>query len=77
LPQIALLTQPGDLLSLARCCKNIRGKLMDSSAVHIWRSAERNVDRLPHCPEDMCEPQYAALLFTKLCTVSFGTLHQF
>ncbi|KAF8602454.1 hypothetical protein BDV93DRAFT_194002 [Ceratobasidium sp. AG-I] len=66
--EIASLAQPGDLLSLARCCKPLREMLMRPWVAYIWRSAENNVEELPHCPEDMCEPQYAALLFTNFCT---------
>jgi hypothetical protein len=43
---------------------------MSRSAIHIWRSAERNVPGLPPCPEELCEPQYAALVFSKYCSVS-------
>ncbi|KAF8602458.1 hypothetical protein BDV93DRAFT_444017 [Ceratobasidium sp. AG-I] len=75
--EIASLAQPGDLLSLARCCKGLREMLMTTSAAHIWHSAEGNVEGLPHCPEGMYEPQYAALLFTKLCTVGLDTLYLF
>ncbi|KAF8602457.1 hypothetical protein BDV93DRAFT_194019 [Ceratobasidium sp. AG-I] len=68
LAEIAPFIQPGDLLALARCCKGLRETLMDSSTAHVWHSAESNVDELPRRPEDMSGPQYAALLFTKLCT---------
>ncbi|KAF8602459.1 hypothetical protein BDV93DRAFT_474446, partial [Ceratobasidium sp. AG-I] len=66
--EIASLIHPKDLLSLARCCKKLRGMLMQSSAAHIWRLAESNVEGLPQRPGDISGAQYAALLFTTSCT---------
>ncbi|KAF8602452.1 hypothetical protein BDV93DRAFT_193964 [Ceratobasidium sp. AG-I] len=66
--EITSFTYPGDLLSLARSCKRFREILMGRSAIKIWRFAEGNLKGLPPCPKDMSEPQYAALLFTRICT---------
>ncbi|KAF8602467.1 hypothetical protein BDV93DRAFT_444044, partial [Ceratobasidium sp. AG-I] len=61
---------PVDLLYLARSCKALRGILMKRSSIQMWRAAENNVLGLPNCPEDIAAPFYAALAFTKDCTVS-------
>ncbi|KAF8593384.1 hypothetical protein BDV93DRAFT_461313 [Ceratobasidium sp. AG-I] len=68
--EIASLTDPIDLLSMARSCKTLRNTLMEQLANKIWRAAEDNVPGLPNCPPDMCPLDYAALIFTKSCTVS-------
>ncbi|KAF8602465.1 hypothetical protein BDV93DRAFT_411949, partial [Ceratobasidium sp. AG-I] len=66
--EIASFINPGDLLSVARTCKTLRGTLMKHSATQIWHVAENSVLGLPNCPEDMHPPDYAALIFTKACT---------
>ncbi|KAF8600103.1 hypothetical protein BDV93DRAFT_589916 [Ceratobasidium sp. AG-I] len=68
-PEIAIYLFPLDLVVLARTNKFFRQLLMRRSAIQIWRSAEGNVDGLPPCPKDLCGPQYAALMFTKNCSV--------
>ena len=35
---------------------------------HVWLSALRNVDA-PECPSELTEPQFANLLFGKVCDV--------
>ncbi|CAE6443604.1 unnamed protein product [Rhizoctonia solani] len=65
---IASFLGPKDILSLARVNKLLRKLLMQRSAKHIWRAAERNVDRLPPCPRHLTNPQYAALVFSKECS---------
>ncbi|QRV93377.1 hypothetical protein RhiJN_21395 [Ceratobasidium sp. AG-Ba] len=62
---IAIHLHPVDLVCLARANKFFRGLLMSRSMIDVWRSAEANVKGLPPCPKDLCEPQYAALVFTK------------
>ncbi|KAG8732742.1 hypothetical protein FRC11_011165 [Ceratobasidium sp. 423] len=64
---------PTDIISLSRSNKFFRGILMQRSAGHIWRTALQNVPDLPPCPNDLCEPQYAALLFTKYCSLCGGS----
>ncbi|KAG8681559.1 hypothetical protein FRC08_015553, partial [Ceratobasidium sp. 394] len=59
---------PGDLVALTRSNKFFRKLLLHRSAIQMWRYTESNVPGLPPCPPDMCEPQYAALLFSKHCT---------
>ncbi|KAG8694866.1 hypothetical protein FRC08_008208 [Ceratobasidium sp. 394] len=66
---IAHFLSPGDLIALARLDRFFRNILLHSSSIKIWRQAESNVPGLPRCPFDMCEPQYAALLFSKHCTL--------
>ncbi|KAJ1308459.1 hypothetical protein OPQ81_004163 [Rhizoctonia solani] len=70
--EIASFLTPGDILALARVNKFLRHLLMHRSAKHIWRAAERSVDRLPPCPRHLTNPQYAALVFSKECS-SCGT----
>ncbi|KAG8707676.1 hypothetical protein FRC08_000362 [Ceratobasidium sp. 394] len=67
--EIAYLLTPGDLIALARSSKFFRGVLLQRSAIHMWRRAQQNMPRLPSCPFHMCEPQYAALVFSKSCTL--------
>ncbi|KAG8790871.1 hypothetical protein FRC12_010795 [Ceratobasidium sp. 428] len=67
--EIARLLTPGDLLSLARSNKFFRSMLLQRSAVQMWHRAESSVPGLPPCPPDMYEPQYAALVFSKYCTL--------
>ncbi|KAG9127356.1 hypothetical protein FRC07_014652 [Ceratobasidium sp. 392] len=67
--EVTLYLNPGDILALARVNKVLRELLMQRSAIHIWRRAERNVEMLPPCPTRLCEPQYAALVFTKECSI--------
>lgn len=71
--QIMSFLQPIDIHSLARTNKKFRRLLMNRSARHIWRVAERNVPNLPPCPNHITEPQYAALLFGKWCSMCGGT----
>ncbi|KAG9091104.1 hypothetical protein FS749_016796 [Ceratobasidium sp. UAMH 11750] len=66
--EITSYLDPGGILALARVNKPLRKLLMQRSAVHIWRRAERNVEMLPPCPSRFCEPQYAVLMFTKECS---------
>ncbi|KAG9094954.1 hypothetical protein FS749_011423 [Ceratobasidium sp. UAMH 11750] len=63
---------PGELVTLTRSNKFFRNMLLRQSAVHIWQRVQKNVPGLPPCPSGMCEPQYAALLFSKYCTLCGG-----
>ncbi|KAH7343982.1 hypothetical protein B0J17DRAFT_198352 [Rhizoctonia solani] len=66
--EISSFLSPKDILSLARVNKLLRKLLMQRSAKHIWRAAERNVNGLPPCPRHLTNPQYAALVFSKECS---------
>ncbi|KAF8607777.1 hypothetical protein BDV93DRAFT_603554 [Ceratobasidium sp. AG-I] len=61
--------EPIDLISIARTTRRFRTLLMQRSAKHIWHAAERNIPGLPHCPEHLSEPAYAALVFVKHCSM--------
>ncbi|KAG9082263.1 hypothetical protein FRC07_014260, partial [Ceratobasidium sp. 392] len=67
--EVASYLLPLDVIHLARSCKYLRGLLMGRSAQHIWELALHNVPGLPPCPKDLCEPQYAALVFSKFCSM--------
>ncbi|CAE6438796.1 unnamed protein product [Rhizoctonia solani] len=71
--QIMSFLQPVDIHSLSRTNKKFRRLLMNRSARNIWRVAERNVPNLPPCPNHLTEPQYAALMFGKWCSMCGGT----
>ncbi|KAG9121920.1 hypothetical protein FRC07_001905, partial [Ceratobasidium sp. 392] len=66
--QVAVMLDPGDLVVLARINKFFRNLLMSRSATRIWRQSFKNISDLPECPMGMCEPQYAALVFSPYCT---------
>ncbi|KAG9119827.1 hypothetical protein FRC07_004947, partial [Ceratobasidium sp. 392] len=42
---------------------------MSRSFANVWKAAEGNVEGLPSCPKELCEPQYAALVFAKHCSM--------
>ncbi|KAF8747434.1 A Receptor for Ubiquitination Targets, partial [Rhizoctonia solani] len=65
---IAKYLHPFDLVLLSRVNKFFRELFMSRQAASIWVSARLNVPDLPPCPPELCEPQYAALLFTKICS---------
>ncbi|KAH7338154.1 hypothetical protein B0J17DRAFT_412960 [Rhizoctonia solani] len=66
--EIAKYLHPFDLLLLSRVNKFFRELFMSRQAASIWVSARQSVPDLPPCPPELCEPQYAALLFTKMCS---------
>ncbi|KAG8725523.1 hypothetical protein FRC09_013762 [Ceratobasidium sp. 395] len=70
--EIARHLCPGDLITLIRSTKLFRSIFLRRSAANVWECARKNVPRLPPCPFAMCEPQYAALLFSKHCTLCGG-----
>ncbi|KAG8712613.1 hypothetical protein FRC11_014688 [Ceratobasidium sp. 423] len=67
--EIAPYVDPGDLIVLIRTNKFFRTMLLDRSAAPIWQRSLSNVPDLPPCPTGMVEPQYAALIFSKNCTI--------
>ncbi|QRV77840.1 hypothetical protein RhiJN_05855 [Ceratobasidium sp. AG-Ba] len=67
--EISKYLYPIDLILLARANKFFRNLLMNRSAIQTWRYALSNVPDLPPCPKNMCEPQYAALMFSKHCSL--------
>ncbi|EUC54257.1 F-box protein [Rhizoctonia solani AG-3 Rhs1AP] len=60
-----------DVLSLSRSNRFFYQILMTRSmaTLHVWRAAVENVPGLPRCPDDLCEPQYATLIYSKHCTM--------
>ncbi|TDL20433.1 hypothetical protein BD410DRAFT_790922 [Rickenella mellea] len=66
--EIASHMAPLDILNLSRTTASLRSLLMSKRSRHIWRAAQHNVC-LPECPPDICEPQYAKLVFERLCHV--------
>ncbi|KDN43612.1 hypothetical protein RSAG8_05989, partial [Rhizoctonia solani AG-8 WAC10335] len=66
--EIARYLHPFDLVLLSRVNKFFRELFMSRQAASIWTSARHNVPGIPPCPPELCEPQYAALLFTKMCS---------
>ncbi|KAG9084688.1 hypothetical protein FRC07_013574 [Ceratobasidium sp. 392] len=66
--EVATYLLPADLISLARSNKFFRKMFMSRSSRHVWRTAFGNIPNLPACPPDLCEPQYASLLFSKRIT---------
>lgn len=66
--EVASHLTPTELLFLARSNKFFRNIFMSRSSINVWRSAFGNVPDLPPCPPDLCEPQYASLLFSKTCS---------
>ncbi|KAJ1302419.1 hypothetical protein OPQ81_002737 [Rhizoctonia solani] len=67
--EIAPYVNPGDLITLIRTNKFFRAMLLNRSAAPIWQCTLNNVLALPPCPTGMVEPQYAALIFSKNCTI--------
>ncbi|KAG9075039.1 hypothetical protein FS749_013334 [Ceratobasidium sp. UAMH 11750] len=63
---------PADLLSLARSNKFFRKIFMSRSSQYIWQATFKNLPDLPPCPPELCEPQYASLIFSKTCSKCGG-----
>ena len=61
---------PMDILNLARTSTTLRRILISRDSRAAWLQAFRSVPGLPDCPEDLSEPQYAALVFDCHCFVS-------
>ncbi|KAG8698374.1 hypothetical protein FRC09_007263 [Ceratobasidium sp. 395] len=66
--EIAGHLHPLDVIQLSRSSKHLRKLLMQRAAMHIWQRSLENVPGLPPCPSHLCEPQYAALIFTEYCS---------
>ncbi|KAG8728103.1 hypothetical protein FRC12_022007, partial [Ceratobasidium sp. 428] len=67
--QVLSYVTPCSLVALIRTNKALRRILLNPSSKPIWQSATARVPGLPVCPTWMSEPRYAALLFSKLCTL--------
>ncbi|CAE6492021.1 unnamed protein product [Rhizoctonia solani] len=69
--EIMLYLALPDVLSLSRANKFFRQMLMTRSAatLEVWQTAVKNVPGLPPCPKDLCEPQYATLIYSKHCSM--------
>ncbi|KAG8791511.1 hypothetical protein FRC12_008999 [Ceratobasidium sp. 428] len=67
--EISKYLYPLDLILLSRANKFFRQLLMSRSTIQTWRYALSNVPGLPPCPVELCEPQYAALMFSKHCSM--------
>ncbi|KAH9895116.1 hypothetical protein C8Q73DRAFT_646031 [Cubamyces lactineus] len=66
--EIFVKLHPCDLLSLARTSKAFRAFLMNRRSTGVWKAARRRVSgRIPGCPRELSEPQYAVLVFTSEC----------
>ncbi|KAF8605520.1 hypothetical protein BDV93DRAFT_438921, partial [Ceratobasidium sp. AG-I] len=61
---------PIDVITLARTNTTLRKSLMARSAAHIWRASIQNVEGLPACPPEICEPLYVSLVYMPFCSVS-------
>ncbi|CAE6437308.1 unnamed protein product [Rhizoctonia solani] len=70
--EIARYNHPLDLIMLSRVNRFLRELLMDKRSALIWRSARENLPGLPACPDEVSEPQYAAMLFGKRCSTCGG-----
>ncbi|CAE6535525.1 unnamed protein product [Rhizoctonia solani] len=66
---IASYFQLQDVLALSRVNSFLRRLLRSRESEPIWRSARLNLVGLPPCPKELSEPKYAALLFSKICTL--------
>ncbi|KAF8605519.1 hypothetical protein BDV93DRAFT_490972 [Ceratobasidium sp. AG-I] len=69
LARIIRLLLPVDVMALARTNTTLRKFLMNRSAGHIWRASIQNVEGLPACPTEICEPLYVSLIYTPACSV--------
>ncbi|CAE6531870.1 unnamed protein product [Rhizoctonia solani] len=70
--EIARYVHPLDLIILSRVNKFFRELFMDKRSATIWQSALHNLPELPPCPSNVCEPQYASMIFTKRCSMCGG-----
>ncbi|KAG8684960.1 hypothetical protein FRC08_013385, partial [Ceratobasidium sp. 394] len=70
--EVASYLMPADLLSLARSNKFFRKIFMSRSSQYIWQTTFKNLPDLPPCPPELCEPQYASLIFSKTCSKCGG-----
>ncbi len=68
--QIATYLEPADLLRLVRTNTWLRSLFL-SKTVPPWKQARRFL-RIPDCPKDLSEPEYASLVFDDDCHVSLS-----
>lgn len=68
--KVAVHLHPVDLLKFARLSIDFRALFMSRASKSIWRNVLSQVVRLPQCPEDLNEPQYANLMFETFCMVN-------
>ncbi|EJC98322.1 uncharacterized protein FOMMEDRAFT_171222 [Fomitiporia mediterranea MF3/22] len=66
--EIASHLSPLDLLNMSRTSKQLRAFLTSKGSKSIWRVA-RDAVKLPECPSDISEVQFADLLFSKGCSL--------
>lgn len=68
------MSEPADLLSLARTSKGIRHTLMRKAAKPLWAASFRDAG-IPHIMEDsLCEPAIASHLFDDSHTVRLSAM---
>ena len=72
--QIAMYLDPKDVLQLSRLSKQFRSIFGSRSAIVVWRTVFRNLNR--KCPPDISELQFAALLYDEFCMVQFLSLFE-
>ncbi|KAI0327471.1 hypothetical protein GY45DRAFT_1257028 [Cubamyces sp. BRFM 1775] len=60
---------PLDLLQLSRTSKTVRAAVLAYRNRPAWQAALASVEGLPLCPEQLQEPDYAALVFEKICSL--------
>jgi hypothetical protein len=66
--QIFSWLYPQDLLRLSRTTKSFCKILMRPLTKSVWKSALLNA-RMPKCPPELSEPEYASLAFDTYCHV--------
>ncbi|KAH8806863.1 hypothetical protein DL96DRAFT_1629958 [Flagelloscypha sp. PMI_526] len=62
--------EPPDLLALSRSSKDIRALLLNRAfpgTEALWASAREAIPNIPEKPDEISEPEFAALLFDKHC----------
>jgi hypothetical protein len=74
--QISSHLHPLDLLQLSRVSVDFRAIFTSRSALYMWIAARKNVPRLPNCPDDLSEMEYARLLFETDCEVSAAPFYK-
>ncbi|KAI0942892.1 hypothetical protein AcV7_002185 [Taiwanofungus camphoratus] len=65
--EICCYLEPRDLLALARTSKPFRALLMTRESAHLWKTARKNLEGFPDCPQHLSEPAYANLAFSPHC----------
>ena len=62
-------------MRLARLARFLRRVFMSMQSASVWRAARMNLPiPLPDCPShSLSEPQYAALVFDRVCQVNADT----